>query len=126
MNDDLEMGIAKAEECLSDSIYLYEGNRYEAVVNRAYYCMFKIVQTLLLDKDVYTKTHSGAKSKFHEIFLKANLLPAPLGKIFQDAFDIRQNADYEFEIEITEGSAKQTFEDATFFLKTVKEFLTKS
>lgn len=85
----------------------------------------KFVQTLLLSKDIYTKTHSGAKSKFHELFLKTKLLPSELGKMLQDAFDIRQDADYEFEFEISESTARQTFEDASLFLKTVKEFFKK-
>jgi uncharacterized protein (UPF0332 family) len=125
MTDDVKLGIQKAEEFLEDARYLYEGKRFESSVNRSYYCMFKVVQTLLLEKNILTKTHKGAKTKFNELFLKTNLLPKELGKMFQDAFNIRQDADYEFPLQITEKTAKQTINNAAHFLKTVKAFLEK-
>jgi uncharacterized protein (UPF0332 family) len=72
MNDELKKILAKANECLDDALYLMEGNRYEAAVNRAYYAMFSAVHGLLLDKNILVKTHSGAKIKFNELFLKTN------------------------------------------------------
>ena len=92
-------------------------------MNRAYYSVFTAVQGLLLDKDIFVKTHSGAKVKFHEQFIKTSLLPAKPGKIFEDIFALRQEADYDFSADISEASAKQTIEDAEDFLNGIKTFL---
>jgi uncharacterized protein (UPF0332 family) len=87
--------------------------------------MFTSIRRLLLDKDIYVKTHSGAKSKFHELFLKTNLLPLEFGKIYENAFDLRQEVDYDYETEVPSEAARQTIEDAAIFLNVVKLFLEK-
>ena len=125
MNDDVRLGLQKAEEFLNDAELLFESGRYESTVNRAYYCMFKVVQTILLDKDIFTKTHKGARVKFHELFLKTNLLPEHLGEMFDDASELRQDADYDFEKNVSESGARKTIENASLFLNAVKGFLEK-
>lgn len=123
MRQELKNVIERAQACLEDSKYLLEGKRYEAAVNRAYYSMFTAVVGILLDKDIYVKTHSGARTKFHELFLKSNLLPSELGKIFDDASDIRQEADYDFAINIEPEEALKTITDAEYFLNRIVKFL---
>ena len=85
MTEELGEAIARAEQCYDDAKYLLDGHRYEAAVNRAYYSMFTAVQGLLLSKDIFVKTHAGAKTKFHELFLKTNLLPLEFGKLLEKA-----------------------------------------
>ena len=123
MREELKKVIGKAEDCIEDARYLFEGKRYDASVNRAYYAVFTSVQGLLLNEDIFVKTHSGAKVKFHEHFIKTGLLPAELGKIFEDVFAMRQEADYDFSSDISEQSAKQTIDDAEEFLNGIKKFL---
>lgn len=123
MSEELAKVLAKADSYLEDSLYLYEGCRYESAVNRSYYAMFVAIQGLLLSKDIFVKTHSGTKAKFHELFLKTTLLPLNLGKIFEDALILRQDADYDFKFEVTQSDALQTINDAKIFLAAVKSFL---
>ncbi len=123
MNEELEKVLTKAVSYLEDATYLFEGARYESAVNRAYYSMFIAIQGLLLYRDVFVKTHSGTKSKFHQLFLKTNLLPIELGKIFEDALMLRQDADYDFRFEVTKEDASQTIEDAKIFLAAINSFI---
>ena len=121
--EELKKVLAKANDCLADAEYLYEGKRYEAAINRAYYAMFTAVQGLLLSYDIFVKTHSGAKNKFHELYLKTGLLPIELGKILEDASILRQEAGYDFAFHVSEEDAKQTIDDAVVFIKSVALFL---
>jgi uncharacterized protein (UPF0332 family) len=123
MSEELVKVLAKADSYLEDAIYLYEGSRYESAVNRSYYSMFVSIQELLLSKDIFVKTHSGTKVKFHELFLKTTLLPLDLGKIFEDALMLRQDADYDFKFEVTQSDALQTINDAKIFLAAIKSYL---
>ena len=123
MKDELKKIIYKSNEILDDAKYLLEDNRNEAAVNRAYYAMFTIVNGLLLDKDVFVKTHTGVKAKFHEYFLKTNLLRLELGKAYENAFSLRQEADYDFDMEISDEDARQTIDDADKFIKEIILFL---
>lgn len=123
MKEELKKVMARASECLDDAKYLFEGERYEACVNRAYYSLFTAIQGLLLDKDVFVKTHSGLKSKFHELYIKPGILPNELGKIFENASSMRQEADYDFEIAIAKADAFQIMEDASMFLKALFDYL---
>jgi uncharacterized protein (UPF0332 family) len=50
MTEEFREALAKAEQCYEDAKYLFEGHRYEAAVNRAYYAMFAAIQGLLLSK----------------------------------------------------------------------------
>ena len=53
----------EAEETLADAQnMLANGVSARSIVNRAYYAMFTAVQGLLLNKDVFVKTHKPAKS----------------------------------------------------------------
>ena len=123
MREELKQVIARAEDCLEDARYLFKGNRNEAAVNRAYYGVFTAVQGLLLDKEVFVKTHSGAKVKFNELYIKTGLLPLDYGKIFENIFALRQEADYDFSAVISEEDCKQAIDDADKFIRGVKTFL---
>lgn len=122
MREELRKVMAKALECLEDSKYLLEGNRYDAAVNRAYYAMFSAVQGLLLDKGIYAKTHSGAKAKFNELYLKTNLLPVSLGKLLENVSALRQDADYDFGFDVSQEDAIQAVIDADEFLKNINAY----
>ena len=123
MREELKQVIARAEDCLEDARYLFEGNRNEAAVNRAYYAVFTAVQGLLLDKEVFVKTHAGAKVKFNELYIKTGLLPLDYGKIFENIFALRQEADYDFSAVISAEDSRQAIDDADKFIRGVKTFL---
>ncbi len=54
---------------------------------------FYAVSALLLKKDVYTKTHSGLKSKFNEEIIKNGKWPSTIGEIYNHLFNLRANGD---------------------------------
>ena len=61
--------LAKASDCLEDSLELLSGERYDAALNRAYYTMFHCIQSLLTSKNIVVKSHKGAHNAFHKEFI---------------------------------------------------------
>ncbi len=61
---------------------------------------------LLYTRNVYPKTHHGAKSKFGELFIKTGILPALVGDSITELFDYRQAADYDLDENLTQQEAE--------------------
>lgn len=123
MNEEIAKVILKSEDFLEDADCLFEGKRFVAVINRSYYAMFTIVQGLLLTKGVFSKTHQGTMSKFHELFIKTGSLPVELGKVLNETFAKRQFGDYDVEADISEEEALKVAEEAKMFVNKIKIFL---
>ena len=49
---------------------------------------------LLLKKDIETRTHNGARTKFSDEFIKTGIIDKKLGKLFSQLSDYRQKGDY--------------------------------
>ena len=123
MTSEINKIVLKAEEFFVDAEYLFNGKRYEAVVNRCYYAMFTMVQALLLSKNIFTKTHMGTMMKFHEIFIKTELLPVESGKILNETFEKRQFGDYDVDADISETDALKVLENTKIFMDKLKTYL---
>ena len=86
--------VQRSQETFEDAILLASKEHWSSVVNRLYYAAFYAVSALLLQMDVYSKTHTGLKSKFHEHFIKTQKLSYGAGKIYDELFSYRQDGDY--------------------------------
>ena len=73
---------------------LFENGFFDSVINRLYYSLFYGVNGCLLVKEIIAKTHSGAKNKFHLVFIKPRVISEATGKLFDYLFDERNDADY--------------------------------
>ena len=112
----------KAQDCLESSQSSFEENFFAASVNRAYYAMFHAVQALLFASKSYTKTHSGAHSKFRELFIKTDILDKKLSISLQRSFEKRQFSDYDYD-EVLSEDAQESINDAKLFLSTTILYL---
>ena len=122
MKTELEKILARAEDCLSDAQFNFEHDRLQVAVNRSYYCIFDCVRALLWDKEVFTKTHQGAHTKFNEMYIKTGLFDIKLGKMILFVFDLRQSSDYEILYELAETDAAIALENAQTFLAATKKY----
>ena len=123
MNEEIKKIISKAEDFFDDAEYLFKGKRYEAVVNRCYYAMFTTVQALLITKNIFSKTHQGTMIKFHELFIKTELLPIELGRVLNETFEKRQFGDYDVDANISENEALVVLENTRTFMDKIKTCL---
>ena len=73
--------IDKAEQRMVEAKVLFENGFYDSVINRLYYSLFYGVNGCLLVKEIFSKTHSGAKNKFHLVFIKPGIISEANGKL---------------------------------------------
>ncbi|AYD49156.1 HEPN domain-containing protein [Arachidicoccus soli] len=123
LNTEVQKVLDKAIEALENAEYDLNGGFTLATANRAYYACYYCMTALLYTKDVYAKTHQGVKTKFTELFIKNGLIPQKASDIASLLFDNRQNADYDFDAEITTEEADNLIKQARTFLLLTEEYL---
>ena len=88
----IQYRMERAHESLDDArLMLAQKGSNASIVNRAYYAMFYAALALLITIDKGSSKHQGVIALFDENFIKTNVLPKELGKLFHRAFDMRQS-----------------------------------
>lgn len=113
-----------ADEALSDAEYLLTDSRLKAAANRAYYAMFHAVQAALaITKAALPKTHAGTINMFGKHIVLAGKIEKRYAKDLQDAFDIRQQTDYQIYAKIGEAEVREMVTKAAGFIAQVKNLI---
>ena len=115
--------LEQAYECLKLAKAAIELGFYKGAANRSYYAIFHGMRAILAIDQYDSKKHSGIISEFRRAYIKTGKLPAPLSKIIDNAFDMRQNSDYEDFFVISKSDILHQIEDATNFLEAVEEYI---
>ncbi len=116
----------RAVESLDDATANLYDERYLVTVNRGYYAVFYALAALLYDKDyLNTKSHSGAHTKFRELYIKTGLLPKEASYWLDKTWELRQVGDYDFEDIISKEEAEESLESARLFIETVNNYWQK-
>ena len=115
--------LEKAADALDTAEYDLKGGFMLATVNRVYYCIFYCMTALLYSEGVYAKTHQGARAKFGELFIKTGILPSEMANHARNAYDLRQEADYDLDAQISEEEAKILLQNAHDFYRMSSEYL---
>ncbi len=123
MNENVTVYLDKAFECLADANALLEKSRYTASVSRSYYAMFHAAQAALLTEEIEAYTHTGVNVQFQKTFIKTGKFPVLFGKTFSKILDQRLKSDYEIGFKASPDDAKHTFEEASGFVTSIRNFL---
>ncbi len=84
----------QAKESLASAQRELKAEAYSFAVNRLYYAVFYAVSAALLERQSSFKKHSGVRAAFHREFIKTGLLDMKWGKLYDQLFEDRQEADY--------------------------------
>ena len=117
--------IEKADECIRAALVLMEAKEYSAVLNRTYYAIFHAVRAVFALDSVDRKKHSGGISCFQQNYVKTGLFDKEYSNIVQDAFEIRQESDYEDFYVILKEDVTLQLENAKKFVSQVKQYVEK-
>lgn len=98
-------------------------NQWNGVVNRLYYVAFYAISALLVKKEIYTKTHSGLKSKFNEEIIKKGELYASLGEVYNYLFNLRSSGDYRDFIIFTKEEIEPLIERTENLINEIKKLI---
>ncbi len=110
--------IIKARETFNEVELHIQNELWNTAINRLYYACYYAVSALLINKEIYTQTHAGARQMFGLHFIKTGKISKELGKFYSDIFDKRQTSDYEDFIDYTK-------EDVIDLVPSAKELITK-
>ena len=123
--NDLDESLLKAHDSLESAKALLEIGFEDGAVNRTYYAYFWAVKGLLLEKDIFVKSHSGTQSKFAEYFIKTGIIPEKYGKYLGRLEDKRVLADYEFGTNFTKAEVQEMIDWTQEFLDYIKQNIEK-
>ena len=113
----------KAEEAIEAAEYNINGGFNLAATNRAYYACYYSMSAMLLTQEVYAKTHQGVRGKFSELFIKTAIFPDFIANYIKTAFDLRQEADYDFDADIPIEVVKEVVNNTKEFYELALAYL---
>jgi uncharacterized protein len=85
----------KAKETFTEAEVQLKNELWNVAVNRPYYACFYAVSALLAGKEIYIKTHAGAKQMFSLHFIKTGIVNEAYSDFYTELFSMRQSGDYE-------------------------------
>ena len=115
--------VAQAEQCLKDAKSLFDSGSNKGAANRAYYCVFHSMRSLLALERVDFKSHKGVMSYFREKYIKTDIFNTLLSKILTDLFQMRIESDYDDYYDIEREEAERQINNAELFYERIKEYL---
>lgn len=120
----IQYRLDQARETLVDAQVLYDNDRRPAsVVNRAYYAMFYAALALMVTVGKSSSKHIGVIAFFDSEFVRKNIFPKEMSRMLHEAFEARQEGDYQNPDAIDREKAAEILEAAGEFLKVVEEKL---
>ena len=115
----------RAEQMLKASKIAYAEQDWVTANNRAYYCFFHAMRSVLALDNTDFKRHSAVISCFNQRYVATDLFDRSYGAKFAYAFTVRNHSDYDdFYLFSTEETIA-LIQDAEQFLEDVRVFLAK-
>ena len=121
----VRLRIANAKKTLNEIDVLVENEFWNTTVNRLYYACFYAVTALLLNYDLDSKTHGGVQRLFGLHFIKTGKINEKHGEFYSTLFQMRQDADYEAEVEYEKDDVIKLIGPAHELVSGIEAYLLK-
>jgi hypothetical protein len=115
--------LERAEASLRSAELLLQEGLYRDSASRAYYAMFHAARALLASKDSHPRTHGGVLREVSRSFVQPGLLDRSFAGDLGYALQLRQRADYEDDLVVTEADARDVLERARRFVSQARQLL---
>lgn len=115
--------IEKAYECLKSAKLLQEWGDYTSSANRSYYSIFHAMRAIMALDGEDRKKHSGVVAYFQENYIKSGVFDKEYSYIVKNAFQVRQESDYEDFCIISKEDVKEQIENAEKFITSVEQYV---
>ena len=112
--------VEQADESLESAQILLESEKLRPSVSRSYYAMFYAILALLVKKGLRISKHTGVISVFNREFVKKGIFDKELSSWLQEAFDLRQRADYRELFTVSPERAEKVLGQARTFVNEIK------
>jgi len=119
----VDFRLDKARYCLKDAKLLMSAESYASSANRSYYAIYNAIRAVLVTIKFSSKTHSSNIGEFRRRFIKTGVFPKAFSEIIGDAFDIRNDSDYEDFYVVSKEDVAIQVENASVFLASVEDYI---
>lgn len=117
--------IGKARETAEEAELALKHNKLRLAENRIYYAIFYIVHALSILKNFTTSKHTTLKGWFNKEFIFPGKIDKNFYKIYNRAFDKRQEGDYDDFVTFEKEEVLEDFERMKRFLNELEQFIKK-
>ena len=121
--EEIQLYLDRARQDLQAVEINIQNDLFNVAISRAYYAMFYAATALLKSKGVERKKHSGVISALGEHFVKPGLIEVEYAKMITNAFDSRNDGDYDVAFVVTKELAETEFRDAVKFVNRIEQYL---
>jgi len=115
--------LEKARESLNSAAINLANQQASTAANRAYYCIFHAIRSILAIDVFDSKKHSGVIAYFREKYIKTKIFDKTYSAMIESAFTMRNNSDYVDFYETAMDDAREQVENARLFLSAVETYL---
>ena len=112
-----------AKERLDSAKILLEAGKYKDSIGRSYYAIFTAVRAVLAKDEVDFSKHAGVISYFQREYIKKGIFDKKYSKYLQEAFQIRNNCDYDDFYIVVKDDAVEQLSRAEEYYNAVKKYL---
>ncbi len=123
MKESTQQLMLNAEETLHAAEMLFKEEYLRDAINRAYYSVFYIAETLLNEKDLRYSKHGTVHGAFAQHHIKTKVFDEKYHKLPTGSFRRRMLGDYDEITRFSSSEVTQILEKAWDFLKTAKDYL---
>ena len=116
--------LENAHQCLKTAKSNVEISDYKAAANRSYYANFHTMRAVLILDDVPERSkHSGIIALFQQRYLKTDILDRCISRTITDAFEVRNEADYDVSYILSKEDVLGQIQRAEAFITEVEAYL---
>ncbi|MDD3926649.1 MAG: HEPN domain-containing protein [bacterium] len=123
MKEETKRYLQRSRSALEAAQSLYKQQFLPDAANRIYYSMFYAAKALLAAIDVDVSKHSAVESALGYYFVKPGRMDAKYHRMYIDAREVREIADYDIVEEIIEPNVSLTIDHGKEFLQEVERIL---
>lgn len=121
--DLIQYRLQRANTTAEEARSAIDGNFFFNAENRIYYSIFYSVSALALKFDYTTSKHKQLLGWFNQNFIKTGIIPLKYGKIYRNAYDKRQESDYDDFVTLVADEVQADFADMQEFVKYLSSFI---
>lgn len=115
--------LEQAERCIKSAKILEADEDYKGAANRSYYAIFHCMKSVLALEGIDFSKHSGVSAYFRKQYIKTGIFDVELSDIIGEAFDIRNDSDYDDYYIILKEDVIEQIENAEKFYNIIKQYI---
>ena len=123
MDNLVKYRLKSAEERLESAKILLDAGQWKDSIGRSYYAIFTAVRAVLAKDEIDFSKHAGVISYFQREYIKTGIFDKKYSSILQNAFQIRNNCDYNDFFIVSRSDAQEQYERAQDMITAIREFL---